>query len=145
MASTADRRSTIENGNILGLGECPMIATTGVVHGGCFVIANTAGNCTNGTDAASSRFVGVAREGATNTGAAGAVIAKLYTSGDFLFNISASTLDATDIGKTVYIFDNDTVTDAGTATNDIPVGTLIRLPSATTCIVRIQAGGFAAS
>jgi hypothetical protein len=145
MAVTADRRVIIENGNILGLGECPMIATTGVVYGGAMVIANATGNCTNATDAASSRFVGVAREGATNTGVAGAVIAKLYTSGDFLFNINSTTLDATDIGKTVFIFDNDTVTDAAGATNDVPVGTLIRLPSATTCIVRIQTPGFAAS
>lgn len=145
MAVTADRRVNIENGNLLGSGSCPMIATTGVVYGGAMVIANTAGNCTNATDAASSRFVGVAKRTQTNTGAAGAVTAELYTSGDFNFNINGSTLDATDIGKTVFIFDNDTVTDATAATNDIPVGTLIRLVSATECVVRIQTPGFASS
>lgn len=145
MAVSAGRRLTIENGNTEGLGQCPMIATTGVIYGGAMVIANTAGNCTNATDAASSRFVGIAKRDQTNTGAAGAVIAELITAGDVELNINASTLDATDIGKTVFIFDNDTVTDAGTATNDIPVGTLVRLSSATTCFVRLFVPGFAAS
>lgn len=145
MAVTADRRLVLENGNTMGLGSCPMIATSGVVYAGAMVIANAAGNCTNATDAASSRFVGVARKGATNTGSAGAVIAELITAGDCEFNIDATSLDATDIGKTVFIKDNDTVTDAAGATNDIPVGALVRLSSATTCFVRLFTPGFAAS
>jgi len=145
MAVTTDRRLTVENGDILGEGFCPMIATTGVVYAGAMVIANASGNCTNATDAASSRFVGIARRGATNTGAAGAVQAELLTSGDVELNIQGTSLDATDIGKTVFIFDNDTVTDAAGATNDIPVGSLVRLSSATTCFVRLFTPGFSAS
>lgn len=145
MAVTVDRRLTIENGTLEGLGECPMIATTGVIYGGAMVIANAAGNCTNATDAAASRFVGIARRGQVNTGAAGAVVANLITSGDVELNINGSTLDATDIGKTVFIFDNDTVTDATAAANDIPVGSLVRLSSATTCFVRLFTPGFVAA
>lgn len=145
MASTVDIRPIIENGNNEALGSCPMIATTGVVYGGCMVIANTAGNCTNATDAASSRFVGIARKGATNTGSAGDVVAELYTGGDFHIAIHSTSLDATDIGKTVFIYDNNTITDAGTATNDIPVGTLVRLASASVGVVRLFTPGFASS
>lgn len=141
MAVTTDRRINIENGNNLGSGSCPMIATTGVVYGGAMVIANAAGNCTNATDAAASRFVGVAKRTQTNTGAAGAVIAELYTSGDFNFNIQGSTLTAANIGQTVFIFDNDTVTNAATAANDIPVGAIVRIVSASECVVRIFTPG----
>lgn len=140
MAVTADRRINIENGNNLGSGSCPMAASATIFGGAMVISANASGNCSNATDAAASRFVGVAKRTQTNPGAAGSVVADLYTSGDFNFNIQGSTLTAANIGQIVVIFDNDTVTNATTAANDIPVGILVRMVSTSECVVRIMGG-----
>jgi len=144
-AVTSDQRITIENGNTECLGYYPMIATTGVVYAGTFVMLDASGNATTLTDAANVVFGGVAKAGAVNTGVAGAVKAEVFTGGDFHFPIQGTTLDATDIGKTVYALDNYTITDKGTPTNDIAVGQLIRLESATVGVVRIFSQGSALS
>lgn len=144
-AVTADRLLVIENPGLMGKASYPMKATTGVVYGGALVMADSSGNVTTAADTASTRCVGVAIAGETNTGAAGAKRAEVINGCDVHLAIEGTTLDATDIGKTVYTKDNATVCDATEATNDIPVGELIRLESATVAVVRLLTPGFSAS
>lgn len=141
-AVTADRRYIKE-----GMGvkvQYPMKATDGVVYEGALVQIDSSGNATNGTDSASVRIVGIAVAGCSNTGAAGAKVCEVWQECTVGLAIEGSTLNYTDIGKTVVIKDNVTVTDAGEGTNDIPVGKLQRIEGGV-AFVYIASAGFSAS
>jgi predicted RecA/RadA family phage recombinase len=94
----------------------------------------------DGADTASHTFVGVADQSKSNAGAAdGAEEVKAWKTGVFEF-VAASATQAW-VGVTVYIVDNQTVALAATTTNDIAVGKVVALISATK--VRVRIDGFA--
>lgn len=124
MAITADRRFTFY-GDIPPPLDFPMKATTGVAYAGGLVVADSSGNVTNGTDAASVKCVGVAAEGKTNTGSAGAERLNCYGLGATIdFAIYNNSLGFSDIGGPVYLYDNETVAASGSTSNSVFVGIL---------------------
>ena len=78
-------------------------------------------------------FVGVADVSAHST-AAGATLVQVKKTGSYLFATTGAL--QTDIGATVYAADDQTVTK--TATNNVAVGTIVEVPSATVVRVRIN-------
>lgn len=124
-AITADRKFIIEG--IEYSKAYPLKATTGVAYMGGLMATDSAGNATSLTDIAAVRCVGVARKGAVNTGAAGAVWVECIDQCVVDFAIDGAALDFTDYGKTVFGLDNATVTDATNGAQDVAVGSLIRI------------------
>jgi hypothetical protein len=111
-----------------------------VVYKGTLGMRDSDGYIKDGADTASHTFAGVFDESKSNAGAAdGAEEAKMWKSGVFEF-VAASATQAW-LGVTVYIVDNQTVALAATTTNDIAVGKVVKLVSAS--LVRVRIDGFA--
>lgn len=103
-------------------------AATVKIYEGAIVCSNTSGNLVPGSDTANLSVRGVAWARADNTtGAAGDKQVEYQWGQVEKFAIQGSTLDASDIGKDCFIQDDQTVTDAATATNDIKVGRVQRV------------------
>ena len=81
-------------------------------------------------------FAGVSYESADNTpGVAGAVRARIYKSGSFVFAKNAATA-ATDLGQKVYAADDQTLTL--TATSNTFVGVVVSIVDAANLRIRID-------
>lgn len=122
-----------QEGNILSY---PVAASTKLIEG-ALVALNTSGVLVNGADTASFKFVGVLDETADNSsGSAGDVRGKVWTYGviDVAANFSAA---AGDCGKQVYLVDNQTVDLAANTTNDVLVGRIVEVVSASKLRVAI--------
>jgi len=102
------------------------------------VVDTTTGYAEAGTDAANKKCVGVATKECNN--AAGAAAALEVEAAVGVFRFACSSLEQADVGKLVYILDDATVTDGTAASNDIPVGTLVELESASFCYVSVLEG-----
>jgi hypothetical protein len=106
---------------------------------GVLVCHNTAGYATNGADTASFLFAGVAYETVDNSaGAAGDKSIRVEKTGDFEFAFGAGNAAQALVGTAVYITDNQTVDLAATTTNDVLVGYISEIISATKVRVRID-------
>lgn len=127
MATTVDRLTLVgqQDTGILDT-NLPMAASS-EVYLNCFVNVDANGRVLNGTDAAAQRCAGVGAERKTNGAVAGATRANVRTGVVTEFLISGVTIDGSDVGKNCVIFDNDTVTDALTAVNDVVVGVVRRV------------------
>ena len=127
----AERSEGIEKGY-------PMAAAT-TIYGGSLVMANASGYAVPGADTASCVFLGVAKERYDNSdGLASAVTAIVKRHGCFIFACTGMAI--TDVGKAVYLVDDQTVGLAGTTTNDIFCGVISRYISATSVEVDIFPG-----
>lgn len=108
----------------------PIAATTKIVEG-ALVNVNAAGYAVNATDTTGERCVGVASQETDNTtGAAGDADAIVWTGGaiDVVSNFSATIAN---VGDKVYVVDNQTVDLAAVTTNDVLVGVIVAVLSAT--------------
>ncbi|HET6494252.1 MAG TPA: hypothetical protein VFH61_02680 [Thermoleophilia bacterium] len=100
------------------------VAASEEVYIGALYSLDAGGDLADATDVAARELMGVAAErvtGGSTDGSAGAstgVFARVYRKCRAIFN-STGTLA---VGDLCYVVDNQTVTDAGTAANDIPVG-----------------------
>lgn len=83
----------------------------------------TAGYVLDGTNAAASVFGGVAAEDVTGGATDGAEMVRLIKRGLFAFAAAASA--ATDLGKEVYLADNQTYVVAAPGTGDIKIGRVV--------------------
>lgn len=122
-----------QEGNILSY---PVAASTKLIEG-ALVALNTSGLLVNAADTSGFKFVGVLDETADNSaGSAGDVRGKVWTYGviDVVAGFSAA---AGDCGKQVYIVDNQTVDLAAVTTNDVLVGRIVEVVSASKLRVAI--------
>lgn len=88
--------------------EDPVAAST-LIHTGALVCLNASGNAVPGGVSTTLTVRGVAQEGVNNTGAAGAQTVKTER-GCFPFkNHGADPVTRADIGKTVFIIDDETI------------------------------------
>jgi hypothetical protein len=90
-----------------------------------------------GADISGLIFLGVALEEADNSGgSAGDIKVKVLTHGVFSFAKSGTIVQG-DVGKPVYIVDDQTVALAATTTNDVPCGRIEGLDGASSLWVRL--------
>lgn len=105
---------------------------------GTLVAINTSGYAAKGADTASFLFAGVAYETVDNSaGAAGDKKIRVEKTGEYLFNFSGTASQA-DLGKAVYLVDDNTVALAATTTNDVLCGYIQEFVSASTVRIRID-------
>ncbi len=97
---------------------------------GALVSVNAAGYVTNATDAANDLFVGVADETIDNSaGAAGDKEIQVRVGG-IVNVVSGFSAAQSNLGDPVYVTDNQTVDLAATTTNDVLVGRIAEVTSA---------------
>jgi len=97
---------------------------------GALVSVNAAGYVTNATDAANDLFVGVADETIDNSvGAAGDKEIQVRVGG-IVNVVSGFSAAQSNLGDPVYVTDNQTVDLAATTTNDVLVGRIVEVTSA---------------
>lgn len=112
-------------------------AAVGPLYIGSMINLNTSGYAKKASDTASELFVGVLREKVDNSaGAAGDKDAIVYTEGAFEFAFSGTAAQV-DVGKKVYVVDDQTVALAATTTNDVLVGRITEVVSAGVVRVKI--------
>lgn len=124
-AATADRLAVYaaQRGMPLDL-DYPMTASA-TVYMNCLVNADSAGRVKNGTDAATEFCMGVGTKTVTCSAVAGSSRAVIRSNVVVEFFIDGANIDASDVGKNASILDNQTVTDAATAANDVRIGEIV--------------------
>ena len=112
-----------------------------IIYKGALVNVNAAGFLIAAGDTASETCVGVADENVDNSGgSAGDLFCKVISGRAFL--ITATSLIDADVGTLAMVVDDDTVEVAAATSNDVTVGTIIELVSATSVWVFIPEGGY---
>ena len=132
-AATADRSAKFQPGEVYQYGIEG--GSTRNVHNGTMICADTDGYAVAGADTAGYRFLGVSNERVEQTATAtdGTNKQKVYRRGLFEFDIASAA--ATDLGRPVWLTDNQTV--SLTQTNVGPIGKIVEYVSATKVIVDI--------
>jgi hypothetical protein len=136
-ASTTDRATKSRMGSLLPF----PIAADAVLLAGCLACIDSDGYLVGGSDATGLRFAGVAQSAYDATGESdGDSTLEVAVDGEWLF--ASASLTQADVGKAVYILDNQTVVKSGHADLDyhIYVGRISQVVSATACWVRIEPG-----
>ena len=132
-ATTTAREAKRKDGQIISY---PMAAVK--IPKGALVSINASGYATNSTDAASETFAGVAYETVDNSaGNAGDLSIRVETTGTFIFVDGGGNGAQTDVGITMKIVDNQTVTDAATS-NNLVAGVAVESISATSVRIRFD-------
>lgn len=131
-AATEDKNLVRRDGQSAGIS----LAATAVLFAGTFVCLNVAGAGVAGADTAGYRFVGIAIESADAVDDEDETV-EVYVDGVYL--VTGSGFAATDVGKPVYLIDDQTVGLANHASVDqhILVGFIEEYKSATEVWVRI--------
>lgn len=106
----------------------PMNASTTIYQGG-LVCWDADGYARAAADTASFKIAGVALETVTNSGADGAASIRVVRGVTIPLSIQSTSITIADIGYNAIVQDDNTVTDATTATNDIPVGVILDVDS----------------
>ena len=134
-AASSDRATREKSHTIISL----PVLTAIVLYAGTMVCTNSAGYAVDGADTAGYKFAGIAQAGVDNSdGASGDLEVELRRDGAWLF--AASGLTQADVGKRVYLVDNQTVGLLATTTNDVFVGVITEVVSASACYVAIAPG-----
>ena len=132
MALTQDRASAQRD----GVDVAVPVAAAAEIFAGSIVALDADGYAVPASDTAGLTVFGVAREHVDNSDGSDGDLDVIVTRGkDWL--MKGSGLTQALVGQTVYVSDDETVTTAATATNDIPAGTLTQFDSATSGWVRI--------
>lgn len=115
------------------------------IPAGALVMVNAAGYAANATDTANCYFLGVATEFSDNSaGSAGDKSINVDVGGaSVLVTHEDGSLAQANVGDSVVQELNNEVTSAGTADQDIAVGVIESVPSATTCWVKCRPFGVA--
>lgn len=124
-ALAADRKTAYREGVET---EYPVKATI-QIYAGSLVMLGADGFLIPGADTASCKFVGVAMESVKGTAADGGVFCRVRREGAFDF--AATGMTQAQVGDVMYLVDDQTFSNVGTTTNDIPCGRLIKYVSAT--------------
>ena len=111
-----------------------------IIYKGGLVSVNAAGFLVAATDTASETCVGVADENVDNSGgSAGDLVCKVISGRAFL--LPATSLIDTDVGVLAYVVNDNEVEVVAAVSNNVIVGTIIELVSATSVWVYIPEGG----
>lgn len=122
-AATKDRP---QRAQVILAGGPPMnVAASTKIYGGTLMANNGSGAAIPAVDTAARPVVGVCLQQADNSG--GAAGDKKVSPQLGIFEFDHSGLTENDRGKNVFVSDDQTVTNAATATNDQKVGTLMGL------------------
>lgn len=134
---TARKNVSRQEGKILSY---PVEEST-TIYEGALVAVNAAGYAVNASDTSGERVVGVANETVDNSsGADGDLSIEVWTEGviDLAAGFSATQAN---VGDKVYASDNQTVDLAGNLTNDILVGVIVEVVSASALRVKLDTVG----
>lgn len=132
-ALTAARKTTTK----LGLEQSYKLGAVKVYKGGAVMVNTGTGYAHPGADTASCVFVGIAQSDVDNSaGSAGAksVVCEVPA----ICSFACASADQTWVGTKVYISDDQTVALAGTTSNDVLVGRVVELVSATEVLVALD-------
>ncbi len=102
----------------------PMNAST-TIYQGSLVCWDADGYARVAADTANFKIAGVAQETVVNSGADGAASIRVLRGATVNLTIESTSITIADIGYNAIVQDDNTVTDATTATNDIPVGVIL--------------------
>ncbi len=107
MALSQDRNTPFKDGEIIAV----PVAASAVIYAGALVVANATGFAAPGSVATTLTYLGRAEEKVDNTGGAdGAKTIKVRRKKAFKWkNYGSDALTQADLGKTVYIYDDETV------------------------------------
>lgn len=142
-AVTADQLAELRATNLI-VEETHAIGTAGTVYVGALANFSTAGRLVSATAAASRRFAGLVTEIVNDSGSiitaatgntAGTVKAKIVYGCQARLAVLTAARTFTNLGKSVYVGDNVSVTDAtgaGTAAVRVVVGQLVELTDSKT-------------
>lgn len=111
-----------------------VMAASQTIYKGAMVAINTSGLAKPASNTANEVFIGIAAEKVISA-ASGTYEVPVYITGAFL--LDATSLDQADVGKTVFVSDDQTVTDANAAANTVSVGVLLKYVSASKVWVEI--------
>ncbi|MCC6446212.1 MAG: DUF2190 family protein [Armatimonadetes bacterium] len=113
------------------------VAAGAHIYKGALVCADADGYAVPAADTAGYAFLGVAAEESDNTGGADddASVRVLKTG---TVEVARAAASRTDIGQPFYIADDQTVTDAATASQDILAGYAVEAPDNATLRLRID-------
>ena len=115
------------------------VAANAVIHSGAIVAINAAGFALPASDTAALKVVGVAfGSSANNSGGANGAKVIIVSEGDFDMVNAAGAVTQASKARPVYVVDDQTVTTAAVATNDIVAGIAVDITS-TTVVVRFSA------
>lgn len=131
---SADSKRARKEGDVVAV---PVAATTDIFMGSLVMNLSSAGEATPAADTANGQFLGIALERADNNpGAAEAIDVKVQTRGVYeIATTETATID--DVGKLVYVVDDNTVAFVGTTTNDVLVGRIVEFISANLVAVKL--------
>jgi hypothetical protein len=130
---TADREDQRQDGIILSV---PLSNVK--VYKGSLLAFNTSGYAVKAADTASFNLAGIAFEQVDNSaGSAGDKEVRVWRTGVFELNFSGTASQA-DVGKAVYMVDDNTVALAATTTNDVLVGRIVQFVTASKVRVEIS-------
>lgn len=126
MALTADRNTAYKDGGLAAYG----VAAATVIFAGALVAVNSSGYAVPASDTAGLRVVGRAEERQDNSAGADGALTVSIREGKVLGmkNSAGNAVTAADIGRPVYVEDDETVANAG-GTNSIIAGICIGLDS----------------
>jgi len=123
-ALSADKERYTKVGNII---QMPMAAVK--IYKGAALMINTAGYVTNAAATNALKAAGFAVETIDNSGGSAGDLSIVSNIEDVIELDGLTGLTQADLGKTVYASDNATFTL--TASNNIPMGTIVKFLSAT--------------
>lgn len=124
-AQTSDRRvQSYETG--ARIKETIGAAANAVWFQGSLVCVNASGFGVRASDTANLRVIGIATNRGDNTGGAnGALTIEYEFGGVYEFLIDGSTITEASRGLNAIVLDDQTMTNAATATNDVPAGQIV--------------------
>jgi hypothetical protein len=129
---SADKKTQYSEGMELAI---PVGASKTIYAGGLVALDGSTRYAEAASDASGKIFAGVAREYVANGAVAAAVTVVVHRRGLFLFAISSCA--TTDVGKAVFVVDDQTVGLSTEVSNAIFVGVIAKRESATSCWVDI--------
>lgn len=120
-ALTADKKRTVQGEPI---GSKFLVAASETLYTGAIVFADATGYAEAGTDTSGLVLLGICAEQVDNSSGSDGDLSVICERGH-IERLAHSSLTQADMGKNVVLSDDQTVTDAAGATNDVKVGTLV--------------------
>lgn len=124
-ALTEERDTAERTGENLAVG----VASNTVIYAGAMVSVNATGYAVPASDTAATRVIGRAESTVDNTGGADGALTIVVRRGVFLW-ANGDSFTRADVGTLCYVENDQTVQKAGSATHDIPAGTILEVETA---------------
>lgn len=131
MTALAADRVTQDKGGTLRTQRYP-VATSTTIYKGALVCINASGYAVPAADTSGlSQVVGVAKAKVANTGANGAKDVIVEYGMAFLLDCNSTDVDQTNVGRSAFVKDDQTVTDEAGSSNEILVGKILEFDGTT--------------